>query len=563
MQVRVLNMARRLRPTSFDDMKGQEFSLSMLKNSLYSNTFFPTYLFTGQRGCGKTTTGRIFAAALNCEALEEFQKNPHILLPCQVCSSCLMMKEQTHPDFVEIDAASHTGVDDVRAMLEASCYVPLQGRKKIYLIDEAHMLSKAAFNALLKMLEEPPKTALFMLATTEYNKIPATVRSRCFQIHFSSLDHGTLSTFLKEIAEKESMTISIEAINMIITLAEGCVRDALNMLEQISFATKNITEDVVLKVMGMLPKEYFFSVIGHALEKNPEAVLDFFEKKPLTLASAPHFLYHTVHFFRAMIRVHYKIPLISNIFSVNQDRLQKLYSLLTITEINLILRCSWIVEGMMSSAHQKEVLVEHLMILIATRDFSSLLDQKRPKEESSIEESKFVAQKSMPKQVKELLQRTQASADIVHLAPIMSVQKDQKWQYFIDDLLQKNRMLASIFQQAEPDFKSAVPLLSIVFSVKSGFFQEKIAECKNQWHSVFLHYFPDYTDLVMVEKINEKVGVVSKSFLSDDQSFKRQAIEVQRVESKKMLFNPQEWPQTAEILKEFPGTVEIIQNDKK
>lgn len=563
MQMRVLNMARRLRPISFNEMKGQDFSLSMLKNSLYSNTFFPTYLFTGQRGCGKTTTGRIFAAALNCEALEQFQKNPSTLLPCQICSSCLMMKEQTHPDFVEIDAASHTGVDDVRAMLEASCYVPLQGRKKIYLIDEAHMLSKAAFNALLKMLEEPPKTALFMLATTEYNKIPATVRSRCFQVHFNALEYGTLATFLKEIAVKEEIVITDEAVNMIITLAEGCVRDALNILEQISFATKNITEEVVLKVMGMLPKEYFFSVIEYALAQNPEAVLGFFEKKPLTLASAPHFLYHTVHFFRAMIRVHYKIPLVSNIFTVNVDRLQKVSSLITIQEINLILRCLWIVEGMMSSAHQKEVLVEHLMLLIATRDFSSLLDQKQSKEQHVVEEPKPVVQKSVSQHVKDSVQKMPVSVETVSMQVTASIQKDQRWQHFIDDLLQKNRMLASIFQQAEPDLKSAVPYFNIVFSVKSGFFQEKIAECKNQWHSIFLHYFPDYIDLAIEEKIGEKVGGVTKSSVSDDQISKRQSVEAPRVESKKMLFNPEEWPQTAEILKEFPGTVEIIQNDKK
>jgi DNA polymerase III subunit gamma/tau len=563
MQMRVLNMARRLRPTSFNEMKGQDFSLSMLKNSLYSNTFFPTYLFTGQRGCGKTTTGRIFAAALNCEALEQFQKTPSTLLPCQVCSSCLMMKAQTHPDFVEIDAASHTGVDDVRAMLEASCYVPLQGRKKIYLIDEAHMLSKAAFNALLKMLEEPPKTALFMLATTEYNKIPATVRSRCFQVHFNALEYGTLATFLTEIAVKEEIVITHEAVNMIITLAEGCVRDALNILEQISFATKNITEEVVLKVMGMLPKEYFFSVIEHALAQNPEAVLDFFEKKPLTLASAPHFLYHAVHFFRAMIRVHYKIPLVSNIFTVNLDRLQKVSSLITIQEINLILRCLWIVEGMMSSAHQKEVLVEHLMLLIATRDFSSLLDQKQSKEQHVVEEPKPVVQKSVSQHVKDSVQKMPVSVETVSMQVTASIQKDQRWQHFIDDLLQKNRMLASIFQQAEPDLKSAVPYFNIVFSVKSGFFQEKIAECKNQWHSIFLHYFPDYIDLAIEEKIGEKVGGVTKSSVSDDQISKRQSVEAPRVESKKMLFNPEEWPQTAEILKEFPGTVEIIQNDKK
>lgn len=178
-----LNLARKWRPSTFESIVGQDLTVRLLKNSLFRQQFFPVYLLAGQRGCGKTTTGRVFAAAINCDRLHDFTQDPQkTIVPCGQCVSCDAMKRGIHPDFIEIDAASHTGVDNVRQIIEATSFLPQLGRKKIYLIDEAHMLSKAAFNAFLKILEEPPKTVLFMMATTDAHKIIDTVRSRCFQL---------------------------------------------------------------------------------------------------------------------------------------------------------------------------------------------------------------------------------------------------------------------------------------------------------------------------------------------------------------------------------------------
>ena len=555
MSVRMLNMARRLRPTSFSEIKGQETSLSMLKNSLYLNTLFPTYLFTGQRGCGKTTTGRIFAAALNCELLPEFQKNPQISLPCQSCTSCQMMKKGEHPDFVEVDAASHTGVDDVRAMLEAASYVPLQGKMKIYLIDEAHMLSKAAFNALLKMLEEPPKTALFMLATTEFNKVPATVRSRCFQIHFNALAYETLMTFLQEIAQQENILLTTDAANSIITISEGCVRDGLNILEQISFVTKEITEEVVLKAMGMLPKEYFFAVIQKTFEKQPEKVLEYFEEKPLALANVPHFLHLLIHFFRGLIRVHYKVSLRSNIFAVNEKKLYELYEYVTIEDIHAMMRCLWEVEGILQSASQKEVVLEHLMIKIATRNFSSLSTDSSYLMHDEEPKKNIKAVSSSP--VKKSSYETKAESKHSVTVQVQS-EKKVKWKQFIESLSSKNRMLASIFQQAIPDESSEMPVLTILFSMKSAFFKEKIADSKDQWHPIFVAHFKGFTEIIISKVIIEQKA---SSVVQSSTSYSRETREVSgqhvsRLE-KKILFKPDEWPQAAALVKEFPGTVEI------
>ena len=167
-----LNLARKWRSKNFDQIIGQDLTIRALKNSLFLNHLFPVYLFSGQRGCGKTTTARVFTAAINCQNLENFRKEPReFKLPCLECQSCCLMASGKHPDFIEIDAASHTGVDNVRNIIEAAALLPVIGRKRIYLIDEAHMLSKAAFNAFLKILEEPPKSALFILATTDPGKI--------------------------------------------------------------------------------------------------------------------------------------------------------------------------------------------------------------------------------------------------------------------------------------------------------------------------------------------------------------------------------------------------------
>jgi len=246
-----LNLARKWRSKNFDQIIGQNLSIKILKNSLFLDHYFPVYLFSGQRGCGKTTTARVFTAALNCENLKKFRSNPKSeLLPCLTCKSCELVKVGKHPDFIEIDAASHTGVDNVRQIIEASSLLPVMGKKRIYLIDEAHMLSKAAFNAFLKVLEEPPSSVLFILATTDPNKIIDTVRSRCFQLFFNAIDSNHLETHLKKICEVENIKYDLEALRLIINESEGCARDAINMLERVRFAGNEISKELVFESLG-------------------------------------------------------------------------------------------------------------------------------------------------------------------------------------------------------------------------------------------------------------------------------------------------------------------------
>lgn len=245
--------ARTWRPRQFEDVVGQELVVSLLRNTLYRDSLFPVYLFAGQRGCGKTTLARIFATAINCERRVEFAQSPHaIAIPCRTCYSCQAMHDGSHTDFHEIDAASHTGVDHVRALLEATVLAPQMGSKKIYLIDEVHMLSRAACNALLKTLEEPLESVIFLLATTDPHKIIDTVRSRCFQLFLKPLAPESIIGQLVRVCEKENVVYDRAALSLITGTAEGSLRDAINSLERVIMAYGRVSEAEVTTVIGMV-----------------------------------------------------------------------------------------------------------------------------------------------------------------------------------------------------------------------------------------------------------------------------------------------------------------------
>ena len=265
----VLNLSRKWRSQDFDQLVGQDLAVRILKNSLYLGHYFPVYLFAGQRGCGKTSTARIFAAAVNCASLPLFQKDPKkSSVPCLVCDSCIAMRDGNHPDFVEIDAASHTGVDNIRSIIESSSLLPLIGRKRVYLIDEAHMLSKAAFNAALKILEEPPATALFILATTNPHKIIDTVRSRCFQLFFTPIAHDSLKAHLQTICKNEKIAYTDDALDLIVRHTEGSARDALNLLEQVRFSSSVVGKESVLLLLGHIGDQQIFDIIRLVIQGN-------------------------------------------------------------------------------------------------------------------------------------------------------------------------------------------------------------------------------------------------------------------------------------------------------
>jgi DNA polymerase III subunit gamma/tau len=277
MVIMSLNLSRKWRSKHFGEVIGQKLVIRLIKNSLYRNIFFPVYLFSGMRGCGKTTLARLFAAAINCEQLAEFQKNPqHIVMPCLLCLSCKAMQEGRHPDFIEVDAASHTGVENIRALTDTALFIPSLGRKRVYLIDEAHMLSKAAFSALLKILEEPPISVVFMLATTEFYKVLDTVRSRCFHLFINPLTDQEIVLFLATLCKHEAISYEQEALFCIAQQAEGSARDALNLLERVKLVQTVITKKAVITTLGIIDDEQFFLLFESLLKHDTEKLMQLY-----------------------------------------------------------------------------------------------------------------------------------------------------------------------------------------------------------------------------------------------------------------------------------------------
>jgi len=253
-----LVLARRWRPQKFSDLVGQDVVVRTLKNALSSGNLAHAYLLCGIRGVGKTTIARLMAMAVNCESSVDGE-------PCGVCSACMGIASGSNLDVQEMDAASHTGVDDVREILDGVRYPPTTLKTKVYIIDEAHMLSKSAFNALLKTLEEPPERVLFILATTEADKLPITVRSRCQRFDLRRLAQQEISAYLTHVFSSESIAADRDAIAAIARAADGSVRDALSLAERVlAFSSEHLTLADVQAALGMVGSELVCS-LSHAL----------------------------------------------------------------------------------------------------------------------------------------------------------------------------------------------------------------------------------------------------------------------------------------------------------
>ena len=241
-------LANKYRPNTFSEVIGQENAVIALRNIIKNQSFHNGYIFSGTRGVGKTTLGRLFAKALNCTNYDAEKGET-----CNVCSNCVEIQKNSHLDLIEIDAASRTGVDDMRELLDSVQYRPSQGKYKVYLIDEVHMLSPQSFNAMLKTLEEPPGHVIFMLATTEANKIPKTIVSRCLQFNLKLVSDDLIAGNLKRVFTNEEVTTDDKSIDLLVELAKGSVRDSLTLADQaISHCDGNLTEPEISKLHGVL-----------------------------------------------------------------------------------------------------------------------------------------------------------------------------------------------------------------------------------------------------------------------------------------------------------------------
>ncbi len=257
---------RKYRPDTFSSVVGQDHITTTLKNELASGKIFHAYLFTGTRGTGKTSCAKILAKAVNC-------LNPKNGDPCGECENCKAIAGGEHTDISEIDAASNNGVDDIRTLREQINFLPANLKYRVYIIDEVHMLSDAAFNALLKTLEEPPAHIIFVLATTEVHKLPATILSRCQRFDFRRIENKFICQRIKEVAEKEGFTVTDQAASLIAAAAEGGLRDALSILDLCLSHGNEIDEQTVISACALAGREHLFALADALLQKDTETSL--------------------------------------------------------------------------------------------------------------------------------------------------------------------------------------------------------------------------------------------------------------------------------------------------
>ncbi len=266
-------LARKYRPSTFEELIGQDAMVRTLSNAIESGRLAQAFMLTGVRGVGKTTTARLVARALNC--IGEDGQGTETITPCGVCEQCVAIAQDRHVDVIEMDAASRTGVDDIREVIESVRYRPTSARYKIYIIDEVHMLSKGAFNALLKTLEEPPEHVKFIFATTEIRKVPVTVLSRCQRFDLRRIDQDLLSNHFRNVAEKEDAKVDDNALAMIARAADGSVRDGLSLLDQaIAHCHGEVGEEQVRDMLGLADRGRTFDLFDGIMKGDAAAALD-------------------------------------------------------------------------------------------------------------------------------------------------------------------------------------------------------------------------------------------------------------------------------------------------
>ncbi len=373
---------RKFRPTSFEDVKGQDHIITTLQNQIKANRIGHAYLFCGTRGTGKTTVAKIFAKAVNCE-------HPVDGSPCGECAMCRSIAAGTSMNVIEIDAASNNGVDNIREIREEVTYRPTEGKYKVYIIDEVHMLSIGAFNALLKTLEEPPEYVIFILATTEVHKIPITILSRCQHYDFKRITIDTIAARMNELMEAEKVDVEEKAIRYIAKAADGSMRDALSLLDQcIAFYLgQKLTYDNVLEVLGAVDTDVFSRLLRKIIQRDVAAVLNTVEELVMQGRELSQLAADFTWYLRNLLLVKTSDS-IEDVLDVSTENLQQLKEESQMIETDMLLRYIRIfseLSGQMKYATQKRVLLEVALIKLCTPAMEttedSLLDRIRAVEE--------------------------------------------------------------------------------------------------------------------------------------------------------------------------------------
>ena len=373
---------RKFRPSAFEDVKGQDHIITTLQNQIRANRIGHAYLFCGTRGTGKTTVAKIFAKAVNCE-------HPVNGSPCGECEMCRSIAAGTSMNVIEIDAASNNGVDNIREIREEVTYRPTEGRYKVYIIDEVHMLSIGAFNALLKTLEEPPEYVIFILATTEVHKIPITILSRCQHYDFKRISIETITDRMKELMDVEQVDVEDKALRYIAKAADGSMRDALSLLDQcIAFYLgQRLTYDNVLEVLGAVDTDVFSRLLRKTIARDVAGVLDIVDELIMQGRELTQLAADFTWYLRNLLLVKTSDN-IEDVLDVSTENMMQLKEEAEMIETDALLRYIRIfseLSGQLRYATQKRVMLEVALIKLCTpameTNQDSLLERIRAVEE--------------------------------------------------------------------------------------------------------------------------------------------------------------------------------------
>ena len=373
---------RKFRPDTFADVKGQDHIVTTLKNQIQADRLGHAYLFCGTRGTGKTTIAKILAKAVNCE-------HPVDGSPCNECASCKAIQAGISTNVIEIDAASNNGVDNIREIREEVAYRPTEGRYKVYIIDEVHMLSIGAFNALLKTLEEPPEYVIFILATTEVHKIPITILSRCQHYDFRRISIETITDRMKELMDAEHVDVEDKALRYIAKAADGSMRDALSLLDQcIAFYLgQKLTYDNVLEVLGAVDTDVFSQLLRKVIARDVSGVLDVVDDLVMPGRELSQLAADFTWYLRNLLLVKTSDN-IEDVLDVSTENMMQLKEEAQMVEPDMLFRYIRIfseLSGQLKYATQKRVMLEVALIKLCTPamepDQDTLLDRIRAVEE--------------------------------------------------------------------------------------------------------------------------------------------------------------------------------------
>lgn len=431
------SLYRKYRPKNFDEIVGQEKVVEIIKNQIKLNKLGHAYLFTGVRGTGKTSIAKIFAKAINCS-------NNNDGNPCLKCKECISISDGANVDIIEMDAASNNGVDDIRLIKEQTDFLPTNLKYKVYIIDEVHMLSGGAFNALLKTLEEPPSHVKFILATTEPQKLPATIISRCQRFEFMRISEEKIKGRLHKIAEENEINIEEEALALVASLANGSMRDGISILESVSNLEGKINKDAVRETVGLPNMEKMIDVLGAIIEGDISKTLKI-SNELMDEGKEPQS--YITELLKLLESIYLKEESLIELYSKQEQELLKKYMNIDKFKVYKIIKEVLNIINVMKNMENKKVMLIAALMNMAqmnNQEFSEGIpkentdikkaivnpiyqdkDKNKEKEELKVKEQETIIEKNINKETKEI-KATKEKLDMLAIRKYMLTNKEMK-----------------------------------------------------------------------------------------------------------------------------------------